>query len=101
MSELTVRFDAEDNETAKWHPIRIGVGERLFDLNGGNLTGMTDEDRDEIHEFGLIQSVSPADAIDEAQDVIAEAPGFDHVNYHEFMNQTDSISVEYTFSQEV
>jgi len=75
---VIVTFNDIPEEYAENETIVVqGVGERLFEDQGGNLTEMSEEDKKEYMSF--ITSLTPKDAIEEALSTIEASPGFDNI----------------------
>jgi len=70
------------------------IGEDLFDQSGGNLSDMGEEDKTEYQEF--LMDITPKAAIEEALNIIAAAPAFDHISVNEIDQENTSITVEFT-----
>jgi hypothetical protein len=86
MASITVTFDVADDapeHRRNIFPVTVeNVGELLFEDAGGNLTAMSESDKQEMDQF-VREEVTPDDAIQEALSVIATAPAFDDTPHSE------------------
>jgi hypothetical protein len=92
---VTVTFNNISNHVTESGSITVeNIGELLFENQGGNLTEMSAEDKQEFNEF--IQTITPQQAIEEALEVIAVAPGFDDIPVSDVDAPDVKATVEYT-----
>lgn len=92
---VTVTFNNISNHVTESGSITVeNVGELLFEDQGGNLTEMSTEDKREFNEF--VQTITPQQAIEEALEVIAVAPGFDDIPVSDVDAPDVKATVEFT-----
>jgi hypothetical protein len=94
MSEINVTFELKTDREDKYLPVTVEVSELLFEDNGGNLTEMDEEDKQEFDEF--ILNVTPKEAIETAIETIFAAPGYDHIPVDEVDRSGVEATVEFT-----
>jgi len=92
---VTVTFNNISSHVTESESVTVkNVGEFLFENKGGNLTEMSAEDKQEFNEF--VQTITPQQAIEEALEVIAVAPGFDDIPVSDVDAPNVKATVEFT-----